>query len=199
MQRPISRRDFVNGILVGSGAALLSSPAPALGVSHAAPDLTPSGSAGTGYGGVGDYRWSNGNTEVVRDAAHGIRDHLYPDLDLPIKETYDVVIVGGGFSGLTVGYEFSKQRKPGQTCLILDNHPIFGGEAKQNEFQVDGHRLVAHQGSAIYLVPYPHSFIARFYDSIGLHTPKLSYQKWSGPQPAMAISRTPYDSAGLSR
>jgi spermidine dehydrogenase len=147
MQRPISRRDFVNGILVGSGAALLSSPAPASRLSHAAPDLTPSGSAWTGYGGVGDYRWSNGNTEVVRDAAHGIRDHLYPDLDLPINEMYDLVVVGGGFSGLTVGYEFSKQRKPGQTCLILDNHPIFGGEAKQNEFQVDGHRLVAPQGS----------------------------------------------------
>jgi spermidine dehydrogenase len=63
---------------------------------------------------------------------------------------------------------------------------------------VDGKRLIAHQGSAIYLVPYPHSFIARFYDSIGLHTPKLSYQKWAG-QPDMAIGRTPYDSAGLGR
>ncbi len=58
--------------------------------------------------------------------------------------------------------------------------------------------MIAHQGSAIYLVPYPHSFIARFYDSIGLRTPKLSYQKWSGEQPEMTIGRTPYDSAGLS-
>jgi spermidine dehydrogenase len=47
----------------------------------------------------------------------------------------------------TAAYEFSKQRTPGQTCQVLDNHPIFGGEAKQNEFQVDGHRLVAPQGS----------------------------------------------------
>jgi len=32
-----------------------------------------------------------------------------------------------------------------------------------------------------------------------LRTPKLSYQKWSGPQPEMALGRTPYDSAGLGR
>ena len=82
--------------------------------------------------------------------------------------------------------------------MILENHPIFGGEAKLNAIDVDGKRLIAHQGSAIYLVPYPHSFIARFYDSIGLQTPKLSYQKWSGAEPAMTLGRTPYDSAGLA-
>ncbi len=31
-----------------------------------------------------------------------------------------------------------------------------------------------------------------------MHTPRLTYQKWSG-QPEVAIGRTPYDSAGLSR
>jgi spermidine dehydrogenase len=135
MTQSISRRDFVNGVLVGAGASLLTSPAPA------------ADSPWTGYGGVGDYRWSNGNTEAVRNAAHGIRDHLYPDPDLPVRETYDVVVIGGGFSGTTAAYEFNKQRKQGQTCLVLENHPIFGGEAKQNEFDVDGHRLVAPQGS----------------------------------------------------
>jgi spermidine dehydrogenase len=146
MTHSISRRDFVNGVLVGGGASLLTSPAPAASA-KASPDYTPSGSAWTGYGGIGDYRWSNGNTEAVRNAAHGVRDHLYPDPDLPARETYDVVVIGGGFSGTTAAYEFNKQRKQGQTCLVLENHPIFGGEAKQNEFDVDGHRLVAPQGS----------------------------------------------------
>jgi spermidine dehydrogenase len=59
--------------------------------------------------------------------------------------------------------------------------------------------VVGHQGSAIYLIPYPHSFIARFYDSIGLHAPKLSYQKWTGSDKEMTLSRTPYESAGSSR
>jgi spermidine dehydrogenase len=142
----ITRRDFVNGVLVGSGAALLASSAPLSAKSPAA-NYAPSGSPWTGYGGVGDYRWSNGNTEAVRDAAHGVRDHLYPETELPIEESYDLVVVGGGFSGTTAAYEFHKQRKPGQTCLVLENHPVFGGEAKQNEFNVDGHRLVAPQGS----------------------------------------------------
>src|ERR1700742_4054568 len=135
MTRSISRRDFVNGVLVGAGASLLNSPAPASSP-RATPDFAPSGSPWTGPGGVGDYRWSNGNTEAVRDAAHGIRDHLYPAADPPVEEAFDVVIVGGGFSGTTAAYEFHKQRKSGQTCLLLDNHPMFGGEAKQNEFEV---------------------------------------------------------------
>ncbi len=145
MSCPISRRDFVNGMLVGSGAALITAKSPA--AVSSAPNYSPSGSPWTGYGGVGDYRWSNGNTETVCKAAHGIRDHLYPEADLPIEESHDLVVIGGGFSGTTAAYEFNKQRKPGQTCLMLENHPVFGGEAKQNEFDVDGQHLVAPQGS----------------------------------------------------
>jgi spermidine dehydrogenase len=144
MESPITRRDFINGVLAGSGAALLSCPAPGATPNN---DFSPSGSPWTGYGGLGDYRWSNGNTESVRDAAHGIRDSLYPEVDLPVEEIYDLVVIGGGFSGITAAYEFSKQRKGSQACLILENHPIFGGEAKQNELEVDGHRLIAPQGS----------------------------------------------------
>jgi len=148
---PITRRDFVNGVLIGSGAALLSGRAPG-----AAPirDFSPSGSSWTGYGGIGDYRWSNGNTEQVRDAAHGIRDHLYPELNPGQSvESHDLVIVGGGFSGLSVAYEFHKHRKPHQTCLLIENHPVLGGEAKQNDFEVDGVHLTAPQGSNAGLIP----------------------------------------------
>src|SRR6266550_2485858 len=88
---------------------------------------------------------------------------------------------------------FQRFAGPGKTCLVLENHPIFGGEAKQNEFEVDGKHLIAHQGSAIYQLQYPNSFLARFYDSIGLKTPKLTYQKWAGAQPEMPLSRTPYE------
>ena len=192
----ITRRDFLGSTLLGAGATLLE------GVS-AAQLLGASGEDDwTGYGGVGDYRHANGNTREVLQAGHRMRDGAYNSLPANPIETgdiYDCVVVGGGISGIAAALFFQRLAGPGKTCLILENHPIFGGEAKQNEFEVDGKRLIAHQGSAIYLVPYPHSFIARFYDSIGLHTPKLSYQQWSGPQPAMAISRTPYDSAGLGR
>jgi spermidine dehydrogenase len=171
MGTAITRRDFVNGVLVGSGAALLTRSAASFGQTTAqqtttALDLSPSGSPWTGYGGVGDYRWSNGNTEAVRDAAHGVRDRLYAESsDLPVAETVDLVVIGGGFSGLTAAYEFNRRRKPGQTCLLLENHAIPGGEAKQNEFDVDGRRLVAPQGSNGALVVKPTDQITGRYET----------------------------------
>jgi len=196
MDSPITRRDFLGSTLLGAGAALLDGLTPAQILGATAEDDW------TGYGGIGDYRYANGNTLEVLQAGHKMRDGAYSSLSAdPIDtgETYDCVVVGGGISGIAAALFFQRLAGPDKSCLILENDPIFGGEAKQNEFAVDGKRLIAHQGSAIYLVPYPHSFIARFYDSIGLHTPTLSYQKWSGPQPEMTIGRTPYDSAGLSR
>ena len=65
-------------------------------------------------------------------------------------EVYDLVCVGGGLSGLAAAVFFQKSK--GGRCLVIDNHPIFGGEAKRNELLVDGQRLIAPQGSAIYLV-----------------------------------------------
>jgi spermidine dehydrogenase len=196
MDSSITRRDFLGSTLLGAGAALLDGLTPAQILGASAEDDW------TGYSGIGDYRRANGNTLEVLEAGHRLRDGAYNSLladPIDTGETYDCVVVGGGISGLAAALFFQRLAGPGKSCLILENHPIFGGEAKQNEFEVDGKRLIAHQGSAIYLVPYPHSFMARFYDSIGLHTPKLSYQKWAGPGPEMTIGRTPYDSAGLSR
>jgi spermidine dehydrogenase len=192
MNSNITRRDFLGSTLLASGAALLNGATP-LELLAAADDWS-------GYGGVGEYSRSNGNTWEVLQAGHKMRDHAYDTADaIETGETYDCVIVGGGISGLAAALCFRQQAGPGKSCLVLENHPIFGGEAKQNEFEVDGKRLFAHQGSAIYFVPYPHSFIGRFYDSIGLSAPKLEYQKWGADGPAMAIGRTPYESAGLGR
>ncbi len=203
MHASITRRDFLGSTLLASGASLLNGWNPtqllAMGSGPAAADAQDDW---TGYGGVGEYSRSNGNTYAVMEAGHKMRDGAYDPLPpdaIDTGETYDCVVVGGGISGLAAALFFQRQAGPDKTCLILENHPIFGGEAKQNEFEVDGRRLVAHQGSAIYLVPYPYSFIERFYDSIGLHTPRLTYQKWSGAGSEMALGRTPYDSAGLSR
>jgi spermidine dehydrogenase len=143
----ITRRDFMGATLLGTGAALLDMPCPA-----AAQKLGPEW---TGYGGVGDYRFSNGNTADVVNAAHRVRDGAYDKIlgdVIDTGETYDVVVVGAGFSGMTAIYEFKKARPQGR-CLVLDNHPIFGGEAKQNEFDVDGYRLVGPQGSNEFVIP----------------------------------------------
>ena len=194
MHTAITRRDFLGSTLLASAALLMESLTPA--------ELLAAQDDFTGYGGIGEYRTSNGNTLPVLEAGHTIREKKYEPLPadtIDTGEMYDCVIVGGGISGLAAALFFQRQVGSGQTCLILENHPIFGGEAKQNEFLVDNRRLIAHQGSAIYQLQYPHSFLARFYDSIGLSTPKLNYQKWAGPQPELTLSRTPYEAAGKER
>src|SRR5262245_13600794 len=112
----------------------------------------PSGQVGDdwyGPGGVGDYAASHGNTPGVLDAAHRVRDGAFDALVAQAADTgeeYDLVVVGGGFAGLAAAHHFRRLDGSGR-CLILENHPIFGGEAKRNEFLVGGHRLTGPQGS----------------------------------------------------
>ena len=198
----ITRRDFLGTTLLASGAQLLHpfSPAQLLTLQPNA-SLPGSTEDWNGYGGVGEYANSNGNTWEVLSAGHKLRDSQpssFLKQATDTSEFYDCVVVGGGISGLSAAAFFLRQARPGSKCLILEDHPIFGGEARQNEFDVDGQRIVAHQGSAIYFVPYPRSFLADFYDSIGLHEPHLSYQVCNGTNPGMTVGRTPYDSAGMS-
>jgi spermidine dehydrogenase len=157
MGAAITRRDFVNTVALGTGAALLGMPAPALrGQPAPAAPNPPAGEPAspwhpwTGNPGVGDYAISNGNTWDVVSAAHGLRDGTYERAmagAADTGETYDLVIVGGGFAGTVAAYQFLKTGDRGRTCLLLDNHPIVGGEAKRNEFIVRGQRLIGPQGS----------------------------------------------------
>jgi len=192
MNVQVTRRDFLGSALLASGSLLLAGATPV--------ELFAGSDDFTGYGGVGEYSTSNGNTWEVLQAGHTIRDSLYDPLPKNIADTgevYDCVVIGGGISGLAAALFFQRDAGPGMKCLILENHSIFGGEAKQNEFLVDGKRLIAHQGSAIYQIQYPHSFLAQFYDSIGLKTPKLTYQRWAGRDPEFPLSQTPYEAVGL--
>ena len=134
----ITRRDFVNGVLAGSGAALLN---PGVAYSAIARNLNRVDDSWYGFGGVGDYAPSHGNTPEVVNTAHRLRDGEFASLSasLPIDEEYDLVIVGGGMAGLGAAWHFKKNARPGQKCLMLDNHPLFGGEAKENEFEVNNY------------------------------------------------------------
>jgi spermidine dehydrogenase len=190
MDHPISRRDFLNSTLLAAGGALASGATPLQLLAE---------EDWTGYGGIGDYQNSNGNTYDIVGAGHRIRNGDFETLPANVIDTgeiYDCTIVGGGISGLAAALFFMRQAGAGRKCLVIDNHPIFGGEAKRNEFIVDGHRLIAHQGSAVFFAQYPHSFLARFYDSIGLKSPKLEYQEWGSKDPALPVSQTPYDMVG---
>jgi spermidine dehydrogenase len=194
LDQDITRRDFLNSTLLASGGLLLSPVSPTQLLAQQSKPPSSLNDDWTGYGGVGDYANSNGNTTAVFEAGHRIRDGEFESSPANFAETgevYDCVVVGGGISGLAAALLFHRQAE-GRTCLLLDNHPIFGGEAKRNEFLVDGHRLIGHQGSALFQVNYPLSFIERFYRSIGLKVPRLAYQKWGSSDPEIKLPTTPY-------
>ena len=149
----MTRRDFIGSTLIGSGAALLAAQAPGV-IRNAGAQTIPAPLRGlgpdwTGYGGVGDYRTSPGNTYQVVNAAHGVRNNIYEKAlasAVDTGESVDLVVVGCGFAGCSAAFYYNLERS-NETVLMFDNHDIFGGEAKQNEFEVNGTRLWAPQGS----------------------------------------------------
>ena len=185
----ITRRDFLGVSLLGTGAALLSAAAPAFS----------QGLSGqwNGYAGIGDYSRSNGNIASVVNAAHGVRDGIYETklAAAPlVDDLYELIIVGGGFSGLIAAYEFRKANPHGR-CLVLENHPVFGGEAKQNQMLVDGVMLTGPQGSNDAIVPRPdnsYAHVAGLWDEIGMPR-SFDYVDARGAASSLKFARDNYD------
>jgi len=81
------------------------------------------------------------------EVAHALRDGEEFAAPTPDKENYDLVIVGGGLSGLAAAYFYRKHAGASARILILDNHDDFGGHAKRNEFQVGDRFLIGYGGT----------------------------------------------------
>jgi hypothetical protein len=132
MDRSITRRDFLNASLLASGGALLNHIAPAdmLRAKAARKAENVADDDWTGYGGVGDYSRSNGNTYAILDAGHQIRDGAFETLPANVidtGETYDCVIVGGGISGLAAASSFSARpdrARPASCSTIIPSSVV---------------------------------------------------------------------------
>jgi spermidine dehydrogenase len=147
MGRDITRRDFLNGVSVAVGSSLLGANSTwleAFGATQSpfAPEKDPGYNppAKTGLRGSHDGSW---------EVAHELRDGNDKDWAEPIDdgESYDLVIVGGGISGLASAYFYRKFAGPQSKILILDNHDDFGGHAKRNEFQAGKRLLLGYGGT----------------------------------------------------
>lgn len=196
----ITRRDFLNSSLLGSGAALLSAACPmhafAQGKQTAAKPNPNSPDEFSGYGGIGDYAGANGNTLPVVQAAHRVRDNFYqqsPQTAEDTGELFDLVIVGGGLTGLMTAHEYARNSQGKQHCLILENHPVFGGEARQNEFEVNGYHLIGPQGSNDFYPPQEGSNtqLDQFFTEFKLPR-TYSFQSWSSDLKPLRFSYDNY-------
>jgi len=137
MNQNISRRQFINGFACSVGAAALSSALPAMALTNPASTLYyPPKLTGMRGSHPGSF-----------EAGHrlGREGRSAPKVD-KISGEYDLVVVGGGVSGLSAA-RFYQQKNPNARILILDNHDDFGGHAKRNEFEVDGKLLIGYGGS----------------------------------------------------
>jgi spermidine dehydrogenase len=149
MGRPIQRRDFLNG------AAVTALGLAAAGRAQAAPQDAP------GYypPALTGLRGSHpGSFEI----AHSLRDGTFwktAPAPEPGEDSYDLVIVGGGISGLAAAY-FYRAQKPNARILILDNHDDVGGHAKRNEFGLGGRTHLMNGGTLEIDSPRPYSKVA---------------------------------------
>jgi spermidine dehydrogenase len=145
MHRNITRRDFLNGFSVAIGAFLLPSDyhwletlglpqspfAPEKAADYYPPTLTG----------------MRGTTEAAMAVGHALRDGKeYPNAALD-KETYDLIVVGGGISGLSAAYFYRKIGGPKSRILVLENLDDFGGHAKRNEYHPSERMLLGYGGT----------------------------------------------------
>ncbi len=104
-------------------------------------------------------------------------------------ENYDLVIVGGGISGLSAAHFFRKVSGPKARVLILDNHDDFGGHAKRNEFHSGQRPMLGYGGTFSIESPAPYSAVAKgLIRELGIDVP--SYHKY--------VARDLYPSFGLT-
>jgi len=155
MDRPIHRRDFLNGIAVAVGAL-------GAGLAGCGPEVQ----AGWPQDRLGYYppllNGLRGSHPGAFENAHHLRDGDFWSAHSGIEDTgdtYDLVVVGGGISGLSAAW-FYRAARPDARVLILDNHDDFGGHAKRNEFQLDGKLHLLNGGTQDIDSPNPYSPVA---------------------------------------
>jgi spermidine dehydrogenase len=160
MGKEISRRDFLNGISIAIGTSLIPADSKWLevfGVPQAsfAPEKDPGyyPPAKTGMRGSHDGSW-----EVAHDLRDG-KDNQWAE-PVEMDESYDLVIVGGGISGLAAAYFYRKLAGKQSKILILDNHDDFGGHAKRNEFGDGKSVLLGYGGTQSIEAPGNYSKVA---------------------------------------
>lgn len=140
MDRDITRRDFIHDLSLASlGLALPTGFAAQAATATSMPTGADYPPVRTGMRGS-----HPGAFEVAHALAREGRAFPAP---VELDETYDLVVVGGGISGLAAAYYYRKRFGPDTRILILENHDDFGGHAKRNEFHQGGQMRLSWGGT----------------------------------------------------
>lgn len=188
----ITRRDFLNGVALTVGAAIVPAVMPpgmwAEAAELQAQEIEAQNAAGYYPPGRTGLRGSHvGSFETM----HKVRDGDFWEgapKAVDTGEIYDLVIVGGGISGLSAAHFFRKAAGDKARILILENHDDFGGHAKRNEFHAAGPMRLGFGGTFSIESPAPYSTVAKgLIDELGIDV--ASYPKY--------VSEDLYRSLGL--
>src|SRR5882724_4572166 len=181
MHRNITRRDFLNGVAVAAGATMLPASVWADAAPEKSPEYYPPALTGLRGSHVGAF-----------ETIHSLRDGAFWDNAGKPEDTgedYDLVVVGGGISGLSAAYYFQRAAGGKAKILILENHDDFGGHAKRNEFTVGGRKMLGYGGTFAIESPAPYSAVAKgMISDLGIDV--SSYQKYN--------NKDLYNSQGLA-
>jgi len=207
--RTIPRRDFLQGALVGAATTLTGPLLKAYGAELAA--------GGPAQDRPGYYppllTGLRGSHPGAFENAHALRDGRQPESGSNTDEMYDLIVVGGGISGLSAAYFYRARTSPSARILILDNHDDFGGHAKRNEFQIGGRTLLLNGGTLMIDSPRPYDAAAaglirelgidvaalskkvshpKFYSEQGLHR-GMFFDKETFGADKLVVERAPLD------
>jgi spermidine dehydrogenase len=181
MSNPITRRDFLSGtaLLIGAG-------------------LTPRGQLRAGPAAASELYYPpsltglRGSHPGSFETAHqvGREGRAFDISGLPVDEHVDLIVVGGGISGLAAAWFYREAHGPASRILILENHDDFGGHAKRNEFRVDGRLLLGYGGTESLQSPKTlfSKTVKRLMSELGVELQRFD----------TAFDRTLYRSLGLS-
>lgn len=153
MDRSISRRDFLDGVAISIGGAALAMHAPRLGAQNAHGSEYPPTKTGLRGDETNVYRYAHQLRDGKRWETLGTAEDS--------GESYDLIVVGAGISGLAAAYFYRKKFGQNSRILILDSHDDFGGHARRNEFEVDGRLLLANGGTQSMDSPGAYSMVAK--------------------------------------
>jgi spermidine dehydrogenase len=169
--RTIPRRDFLQGALVAAATTLSG------GLLKAYAADTPAGAAAQDLSGYYPPLLTGlrGSQPGSFEQAHALRDGGEIGSATDTGESYDLVVVGGGISGLSAAHFFRARTSAASRVLILDNHDDFGGHARRNEFDLDGRLHLMNGGTLEIDSPRPYAPVpAALLTELGIDVRALS-------------------------